>query len=1075
MNTNIPLDRTKEVEEAKILSERSDLRQHADKMLRDFEKFNDFSSNRAIWELVQNACDLTTECEVVIDYRDNKFSFTHNGRAFNSNSLISLIKQVSGDKDENSEIPPVGKYGTGFLTTHSLGRKFILNSILQTSSGHFLELKDFPIDRSPKKWEELSDQIRIQKDKAFEIIDKTGKVVENPKLQTTFTYLPESDQEKKYVEESYRDIEDYVPIVLTINNRLKFVKIIAPTGQETDFCLLSKIEEPNEAGIKLYKTTIQKKEDQREIYSIADPEYQIEIILPINKDHDLFEFPERVAKLFLYYPLIGTESFGMNFIINCNQFLPTEQRDGIHLNSTKDQVKEQEETNRKLVEKATLLLFKFLSSNILTVSNPLLYASVNFKRNSENLLLNEYFNGLQEKWVEDFKELKIVETKLGPKKASEITFLHAELFEKEVYVECIYYLLDKFYEPIPSAKTIKEWSTYVKKWGLPTATFVGNEELVKKIEQGSLADFDESKLKKYYEYLLADKKTDLFTDHTLLPNLEGKFQLLNKLKRTKELPPQLIEIGKILIPEAITQLVDENFSFDIKFENYNRKDFSNTINTVLNEKCGDNRLCIPKEHKPEDYKTGVTTNTDNLEMNFFLAALRFCKLHSNINSQSKPTKLMEIISTYYYASPNLLQIDPLANKEEDLDVRQAQRNIARVFFNTLAQHSQEWIKNNTSTLYNIALCNEDRFKEIYTTSKIYPNQLYNLCHMTDLKKALDLNDYITDLYNRATGKLIEATVADIKFNEFLIENEEETNKNLGTRIEDIFFETDFRDINDHPFKEDILNIISKLNRPFFKDLFPRLDDKKANLMLDVVTNESTKDDIFSIVTLKEDQLKKLGKLVQLPNFEQILSQAETSVQSAKERQSDFAHKYKIGTYIEDKIREKLSEVIAAKIVIDKDHDLNTEDVQGGQDIIIYYDGTPLYFIEVKSRWDSNNSVSMSKLQLERASENIDKYSLISVDITKYEGVNDKYKLSLEEIIPLVKVIDSIGSNVHLLVSKNLAAERDLTSAVKLVDYRGIVNQDTINNGSDFQPFVDKLINYIRTNIPQAINEQAIEI
>jgi hypothetical protein len=47
-----------------------------------------------------------------------------------------------------------------------------------------------------------------------------------------------------------------------------------------------------------------------------------------------------------------------------------------------------------------------------------------------------------------------------------------------------------------------------------------------------------------------------------------------------------------------------------------------------------------------------------------------------------------------------------------------------------------------------------------------------------------------------------------------------------------------------------------------------LDDRKANLILEIVNNESTKDDIFSIVTLKEEQLKKLGKIVQLPNFDE---------------------------------------------------------------------------------------------------------------------------------------------------------------------------------------------------------------
>src|SRR6185312_9054800 len=126
-------------------SELSDLKQHAMKMLREFEKFNDFSSNRAIWELVQNACDLTTNAELVADYRNGEFCFTHNGRQFTTNALISLIKQVSGDKDEGAEIPPVGKYGTGFLTTHSLGRKFYINSFLAASDTISIKIDNFLI------------------------------------------------------------------------------------------------------------------------------------------------------------------------------------------------------------------------------------------------------------------------------------------------------------------------------------------------------------------------------------------------------------------------------------------------------------------------------------------------------------------------------------------------------------------------------------------------------------------------------------------------------------------------------------------------------------------------------------------------------------------------------------------------------------------------------------------------------------------------------------------------------------------------------------------------------------------
>ena len=127
MSETTQVNRDEILKNAKLESELSDLKQHADKMIRGFENFNNFSSNRAIWEMVQNACDLTNHCEVVIDYSGEGFSFTHNGKPFTTKALTSLIKQVSGKYGEDLELPEVGKYGTGFLTTHTFGRKFFIN------------------------------------------------------------------------------------------------------------------------------------------------------------------------------------------------------------------------------------------------------------------------------------------------------------------------------------------------------------------------------------------------------------------------------------------------------------------------------------------------------------------------------------------------------------------------------------------------------------------------------------------------------------------------------------------------------------------------------------------------------------------------------------------------------------------------------------------------------------------------------------------------------------------------------------------------------------------------------------
>src|SRR5690554_4115668 len=107
----------------------ADLKQHADKLIQGFEKMDNSHAKRAVWELVQNACDLTDHCEITIDFSGDQFRFTHNGALFTSNTLISLVKQVSSKSTENTD--EVGQFGTGFITTHSFGKKFTIQSFLE--------------------------------------------------------------------------------------------------------------------------------------------------------------------------------------------------------------------------------------------------------------------------------------------------------------------------------------------------------------------------------------------------------------------------------------------------------------------------------------------------------------------------------------------------------------------------------------------------------------------------------------------------------------------------------------------------------------------------------------------------------------------------------------------------------------------------------------------------------------------------------------------------------------------------------------------------------------------------------
>jgi hypothetical protein len=426
---------------------------------------------------------------------------------------------------------------------------------------------------------------------------------------------------------------------------------------------------------------------------------------------------------------------------------------------------------------------------------------------------------------------------------------------------------------------------------------------------------------------------------------------------------------------------------------------------------------------------------------------------------------VKIICRYYSVDENLILLQNLEENETNLDIRAARKILVQIFFNLLKYHTRGWVKNNTSQLLQIANCNEDSLKEVYAVAKIYPNQLNDLKSSTELKRDIDVKEEFKYLYNKVTKDEIRSQLAYKEFNHFIAEDRFITNKYLTTLIEDILFETDITNVNHHPFKPEILNIISKLKLKHYAELFPRLDDKKANLMLEIVTNERIKNDIFAIVTLKEEQLKKLGQLVQSANFEVILNKAAIDLEQENERQADFQHKYEIGRNIERLVREKLADEIQERISFENKSTIRTEDEQGGQDIVVTLDKKErIYFIEVKSRWNAANSISMSKLQLQRAAEQSQRYALCSVDITRYIGIGNRYKLSIDEIIPLTKFVENIGDEIKPLIAGNLNAEKNINQAVHLVDYRGVVPQDIIQTGHDFHDFVERLLSAINSVI-----------
>lgn len=1050
-------DREIIIEQTRKEDERSDLKQHADKMLRDFEKFNDQSSNRAIWELVQNACDLTVECEIEVDYRFSRISFTHNGKPFDTKSLISLIKQVSGKYgiQEEDDIPEVGKYGTGFLTTHSFGRKFIINSTLDTGKYH-IPIENFEIDRTPKTWELLSDNISEQKKRVYSILESATSI-ESIEPKTIFTYLPETPKEFEYIDKSLENLDDYIPLVFAINERLKKVTVRGSDDTITQYNFQEKNKIDNDKNINLYQTIISKNDFPIHLYSIVDEIDEIEIILPINKDKEVYDFGDKIARLFLYYPLIGSENFGINFIINCKNFLPTEPRDGIHLKSDKDQVKDQEEKNREIIKKCTEIIFSFLNSNVLQVSNPLLYTNVHFKTDSDNQTLNEYFEELQNDWNEKLRSLPFVKTVDGYKTIQEVYYFSEEFLNSDDNTfDCFYELISKFYNIIPIKEEAIKWSNYAINWKSDNINFITHHDLLEKVSECNLEDFNTDTLKNYYQHLIDIELVNVFNDYKLLPNIEGYFHKFGHFLLADDLNNEIIELGKILIPEKVNQLIDKDFTFNFNFSLFNQRNFSDEVKNELDKENLPKSIFFSKNLEMEYYHSDLVEDNDKVDSDFFNALFGFCKLSYSKEANNKPIQLIKLIAKYYDLDENLILL-PNVDDTEKVELRSIRKVLFEIFFNLISMHNNKWVEENISFIHDIHKTYDDSNKDIFKVSNIYPNQLFELRLSESLKRDNSVSEDIKRIFKEIIGEDINEKLSLSDFNNFLPEEQSINNRYLTTIIEDKIFNGINFSIDEHPNSATILKIIPKLNDRVYQSLFPQLNDRKASIMISVVTNEEKKEDIFAIVTLEDDKLKSIGKLISNPNFETILNQAISLVEDETQRNANFQFKHKIGTHIEKVLREHLQSIYEPEEIT-----YEVKEEQDGQDIVIKIKNEIRYYIEVKSRWDKKTSIRMSKNQTLRANKNYENYSLCSVDMTDYFE-DDRYEIQdINKILSFIICMPNIGKEVEHLVG--VLEQTNEKEQIHLDgDYRTLIPQDIIeDNGIPFTDFEKLLIEKIKT-------------
>jgi hypothetical protein len=351
---------------------------------------------RWVWELLQNAMDTTnsersTKVQISINEGTNDLHFLHNGNPFKVENITYLVNQQSSKPRQiniHERKRTIGKFGTGFITTHLLSEKVTLKSTVDAENlGH----KRFEIllDRSGNDEAELFEGVKKSMDILLNL-DQLPEVVNynRENLNTEFVYHL-SDKGMMVAKTGINDLMASLPFTMAFVRNIDTVEITNyGTFKYKGFETLS-------SNVYIHNISINDCE-LRKILTLESSEYDAIIAIEIKYDCDKIQFielEERTPRLFCNYPFIGTEKMNLPLIFNSSSFnVYQERRNGIILKNA-DTVDILE--NKKLIKeckKLLLDLLDFVSDSQFEFENTYVLADCK---------MPDIYEWLYAKWYED--------------------------------------------------------------------------------------------------------------------------------------------------------------------------------------------------------------------------------------------------------------------------------------------------------------------------------------------------------------------------------------------------------------------------------------------------------------------------------------------------------------------------------------------------------------------------------------------------------------------------------------------------------------------------------------------------
>ena len=1062
------------------LKEEQELLGYCKKIKQGIENLDENSGERAIWELIQNARDVAENenCIIKIVLKDGKFIFAHRGMPFEFQSLLALVNQNSSKDNPDADL--AGQYGTGFMTTHAFCNIVTIDAPYKVMlskdvlKGYVL-LEDFILNRSFVC--NVNDDMTDAKNEMREEIKSVNKAY---KREPLYLSLESLDEEKIWTRFTYnlngrqheasnqlaRAIR-LMPMVLLINKQIREVEIVDDYAHlhqkvtKIPVPSVKKLENIEGWQLSSYQITIDNLEKQNDapmtISCLESVDGKDKILLP--------PFPascgsvEDMPSLFLWFPLLGTEHFGVNFIFHSRRFYPVEKRNSILLPVDVPSKIEKGKRNEAILNEMMNALLNYYSTDDHASNLDISMCQVNFNQNAEDLVTRQFYIDLQNLWKEAIQNWKVIPTVEGKKPIvdSRVKVLHPDFYselkddERKEYEPLLKAFASKvMYDEnnaylLPSENLI-EWSETIDKWGCGKNNefFITVEDVCKTIKENS------DDLKSFLEFLKASGNLSLVNQHALIPNREGTLRKKGDLRHGDFMTDEVYNLVKVVMGDDASRMIKtECLSIIEEVPDYTPKNLHDAITSTMQRWRG----------------LYMNPNTPNaLDEEKLLALINFCSATSQTDFTNIRGRLMNFIPALFGKEFKQRYQEKLEEKEDEF--YSAAFNLMRDYsLMTLSMKNKEWVTQNKQWVIDFlkeyVTIKDKEFADKLDTYGVIPNWHDVLC----LKKGLYINDGIKEELVKYYKTIFGDDLLDDWICQELapyIELPVQTPKEIAGKIQEEL-EKDMSDKGEKHFTKILREVILKLGeKPEWKEWFGHVEEKKATYTFNMKSGEAQRS-LFALMDLDDNELKDLANISAEGKMAELIDKIQKQINQERITAARFAHLQTIGEHVEEALLEAIdNDVVQVVYPKDKDEYVNATNRQNGQDIVISvkkHDQSleEIYYIEVKSKWDFNEAAHMSPNQVKKACQNPDKYCLCCVDLRNHKD-EDLANLPQQVILDSTNVKMEIGKTLCPLMKEIIEADdRSDDVQIKISDYRSNMWASVFEKGEPFQKLLDTLI------------------